>query len=349
MDFRNKLKRAFRVTDENQGLDQRTDLTIEDIEDITQAGEQSIINSLDEHFDNVHEVQNQYALSNEQLISESLKFNKELPRKLRKNVAALGTQIRSKISEIAEIVENYNFKSVDEALDGMNLTQFNENRAKSIIDSQKKLHVSYQSIKIAIHIFQRVNIQILKEIERARSSGEQDRQTDLLFKNALIVYELANTIVDVFDSFSDTAENPIQDIYDDILAELERNKKNDEEAKRKYKNDPNLTESIRKQTLDAISEREKLRRVVKEEWSNFIKRMKQIEENARGITNQVVNIEAIRDNARNQLDFLQIVAITKMAKDNIDAVQGLLDITDIPLAPLSPEDLKKLFGSVNSP
>jgi len=308
------------------------------------SGKEESKKVLNEYYGCVHQAHRKSSLSNDQLLSTDLRVNNDVARKLRRKANDLGKSLMGIMFETAQYIEKKNFSSVEEAIKDMDLSRFDRSRFSTVIGAQKDLHVSYQTIRVAVQIFQNINGELLNEIEVSKQKDQRYRETDLLLKNTILVYELSNFIVMVLKKFNLEGVDVLKNTHDEILAEVEKNIEEDEELERRCLNNKKVDEAIRKQTLNAIKMREEMREIVTGQWDEFMAQITKVKNNVSTIKNQISNLEMIRDNAKNQLNFLQIVAITQMIKDNLEALQGLVQIEDIPLAPVTPDDLCRLLG-----
>jgi len=68
-----------------------------------------------------------------------------------------------------------------------------------------------------------------------------------------------------------------------------------------------------------------------------------MQESAGVLAQRLPSLALTRDNAKVQLDFLELLAVTQMMSQNIQAIDGLANL-ELPLAPLSPDDVCRLIG-----
>jgi hypothetical protein len=66
-------------------------------------------------------------------------------------------------------------------------------------------------------------------------------------------------------------------------------------------------------------------------------------QNAGGLAERLPSLALTRDNAKVQLDFLELLAVTQMMHQNIQAIDGLANL-ELDLAPLNPYDVCRLIG-----
>lgn len=159
--------------------------SIENAEDeIIQAGKNAVRNTLNDHFKVVDKIQNNYELTNASLICSNIEANKDISKSLRKSVASLGTAIRAMIIETARKVENSTFLTVEEAIKNIKFNKLQTDRANSICSGQKEIRASYQSLRVSIEVFRRINYELLNEIKESKTTSSSRKQIDLLLKNS---------------------------------------------------------------------------------------------------------------------------------------------------------------------
>jgi len=344
---------------------------------IIEEGKSLVSETLNNHYKLIKSTQNEYCLPNDQVTSESFDggktyytydryskkydehtyktdfvssfiFNKYIPKQLCDELSSISKNLRQNFYGTAKLIEEENFRSVGDVVKKINFSTFEKNRTNTIFNSQKKVHISYQSIIIAVQFFQEINRKLLDEIENCKFTNVPQTETDLLLKNALLVYELSKSIITLLQNFQLDGKETILTIHKQILEEIEKNKSDDKILQERCGSDEDISEHIKTQTLKSIDNREKMRNIVITQWNKFLSQLDKIENNVNQIKRQINNMKLIRDNAKNQLGFLQIMTITQMIKDNLDAFQSLLEIDNIPLAPITPEDLCRLLGIENN-
>lgn len=319
--------------------------SIENAEDeIIQAGKNAVRNTLNDHFKVVDKIQNNYELTNASLICSNIEANKDISKSLRKSVASLGTAIRAMIIETARKVENRTFLTVEEAIKNIKFNKLQTDRANSICSGQKEIRASYQSLRVSIEVFRRINYELLNEIKESKTTSSSRKQIDLLLKNSILVYELANVIVNILEEFQLKGKDILLTVRQEIINEIKKNKDEDDKLLLRYKDNTDVSDALLKGAINDINLREQNRNIVMKLWNDMVVKIEEMEKNVTVIQKQISNLSLLRDNAKNQLDFLQIVTVTQMMKDNLDAVEGLLQIDEIPLATLTPDYLCDLLG-----
>ncbi|MCI0561711.1 MAG: hypothetical protein MN733_24745, partial [Nitrososphaera sp.] len=111
-------------------------------------------------------------LRNEQHISSSLLAVNGLPTDLKNSVATLKVQVHAAIRQAASDMEAGGIQSLQEALSKKAMGGYLRVRADQFLDGQKKLLSSHRSVGLAVEVFQKINEQILVEIEALQQKGD---------------------------------------------------------------------------------------------------------------------------------------------------------------------------------
>jgi hypothetical protein len=84
-------------------------------------------------------------------------------------------------------------------------------------------------------------------------------------------------------------------------------------------------------------------KLVRMQWQRFEDQIRSMQQSAGVLSQRLPSLILTRDNAKVQLDFLELLAVTQMMNQNIQAIEGLANL-ELPLAPLSPSDVCRLIG-----
>jgi hypothetical protein len=136
----------------------------------------------------------------------------------------------------------------------------------------------------------------------------------------------------------------IAQLHEGMLEQIERNRSDLQQLKRAARS-KKLDPNVGKQGLATIEAREESLKIVKQEWDKYIQRIKEIESGMVAINKKIPTLEFIRDNARNQLEFLEIMMVAEIIKSNIDAVEAVaITLGDMELTSLPPDTVRRLLG-----
>jgi hypothetical protein len=83
------------------------------------------------------------------------------------------------------------------------------------------------------------------------------------------------------------------------------------------------------------------------EWDRYIADTKQFYNRVEDVQNKIPTLELIRENARIQLDVLELVAMLRFLRQNADAVRAAVEtLQGFRLAPLTPTRVRRLLGPI---
>jgi hypothetical protein len=84
----------------------------------------------------------------------------------------------------------------------------------------------------------------------------------------------------------------------------------------------------------------------RDEWNRYISDTKQFYRRVEEVQNKIPTLELIRENARVQLDVLELVAMLRFLRHNADAVRATVEsLQGFRLAPLTPARVRRLIGT----
>ncbi len=310
-------------------------------QELISKGSLIIKEELNEQVGFVDGLQREVALKNTDVISHRLAVNKNLSRAVKARVKEFSDNMQRYILAIAYKVEEQIYDGVAEKIGEMELMKYNEERVFSVIDAQRKLSGSFQTLTVVIDIFREINNQILYEIENADRDGlGRGDETKLYFRNVLLVYELTNFTVRYLERFGLAGLDDLQKIRDDVFADLARGDAKDREMERS----PSQNERLRASILKDIANRREVRLKVREKWEKMMGEVGEIKKKSESTKLFLKDIKMIRDNAEQQLDILSQIAITQLTNSSIQAVAALDDVSNFKIAPLDGKKAVELLG-----
>jgi hypothetical protein len=71
-------------------------------------------------------------------------------------------------------------------------------RANALVHAEKRMHISYQALRIAVEYFSELNENLLASIDRERSTA---REANLVLGNAITVFELTEFVIRYVERF----------------------------------------------------------------------------------------------------------------------------------------------------
>jgi hypothetical protein len=274
-------------------------------------------------------------LRNDQLVSSRLTTLKGINEDLRQSSSEVRLRINAVIHRAANDIEAQNIKSLEEAIAKKGLDGFLKPRADRFISGQRQLTASYRSLAIAVQVFQRINQELLIEIERVERNGDNRALIEMLLMNAIFVAETADAAAYLLEHFQLDGIPAIEECRRATLQDIEANENLDKSFVKTYGED-----SYRDQRMI----RSRFRGEVRDLWKGYMDNVAAIQANAREYAKKCDRFKAMRDNAIIQLAFLQIIQITGIVRANIQTANSFLEIGEIELKKVDEDTLYMLLG-----
>lgn len=170
-----------------------------------QQGAQLIQGELEEQANLAVQLKQEVELRNVDLLSTSIIANKDVHKTVKGKIQEYSQNIQKILFATAHFIEKEKFATVDEAINNISLSKFDKHRLEGLVGAQKNLSFSYCTLSAVIEIFKIANKNILDEIAQSGFADTIDKRLNkntLYLKNAIIVYELTNFVVNY--------SNPIQ-------------------------------------------------------------------------------------------------------------------------------------------
>ncbi len=216
-------------------------------------------------------------------------------------------------------------------------------RGTEILENERQMFISYHSLFFACKACSEVNKNILSQIENERTCLKKDgNELELLLKNAIVIFEVTSLIVEMIQQFKLNGLKEFQSLRDTVLKELAEVESNSRRNVSQA-NHPGIPLHQKEETIFRDQELKESTRLVRLQWHNFDGQIKSMQESAGVLAQRLPSLALTRDNAKVQLDFLELLAVTQMMNQNIQAIDGLANL-ELPLAPLSPDDVCRLIG-----
>jgi len=262
--------------------------------------------------------QRQWNLQSSKVISSNLLINRDLPHTVKNEIKEFQFNCKCIVMATAEFIEQYHYKSVDEVVNSMHLIEYDKERVRSIVDSQKKIGLSFQTLNIIIELFTRVNDKLKEEIDNAESREEN---LTARLKNAILVYELLNFIHDYIEEFSLNGKEDLNAIKTIIFEDIARGELEQEELKLKLQATKKLDtkNNIEKQ----MKNRQAIWKIMKARWKGVDNKIKSIEAQILDIKEILPDLDAYRLDAKMQIDILSLTAIMNVLETNVEIIKNL--------------------------
>jgi rubrerythrin/cell fate (sporulation/competence/biofilm development) regulator YmcA (YheA/YmcA/DUF963 family) len=301
---------------------------------------------LNRHLGRVLEIRKGISVKNSSLVTDEL--TKHIPTlrwHVKSKVANLRSELKEILWEIAAEHEKERFETLRKDFEKINgVSKFHLERGTAILENERQMFISYHSLFFACKACSEVNKSMLGQIENEKFSENKGRiEIDLLLKNAIFVFEITSLIVDMIQQFQLNGLKEFQLLQNTVFKELAEAEINSQKNVMQA-NHPSIPTFQKDDTVLRHNNLKESAKLVRAQWQHFETRIKSMQQNAGELSQRIPSLILTRDNAKVQLDFLELVAVTQMMNQNINAIDGLANL-ELTLAPLSPYDVCRLIGS----
>lgn len=304
------------------------------------AGMNAVGRLLDTHIQCLSDIRSRFPVADSQLLSSDVAKAPNVPQELRAQVSTLHERMRAIIKQVAVHIENDKYREAEQLPQTLpNLIE--RERAARLVEADKAIHISYGSLALAVSFFSELNETILARIEQEHSV---ERQTQMMFGNAIMIYELAAFAIDFIANFTLGGVAELEALHQETLRRIAKAHE-DQERLAADANRRGIEPSVRDGILDDIRHRAAALDFFRDEWNRYVSDTKQFHRRVAEVQNRIPTLELIRENARVQLDVLELVAMLRFLRQNADAVRATVDsLRGFRLAPLSPARVRRLIG-----
>jgi hypothetical protein len=279
-------------------------------------------------------------------LSKYVRKRSVLPRDLQERVARDVLNMRSTlaglIEQTAQWIEYYEYSDVEQMaaqLPAANL----RNRAAKLISGEKALHVSAQSLRTTIELFVKMNEQIVAQVEATPADITEER--NLLLSSAVLVYEVADFVVQYIESYQMRGIAELRSIQAEIMGQIRADRAR--VTKRVAEIEQiDLPDDLREGFRRECEENEKALQLAGNTWAEYIGEEDAV---AKSITNELARIAPMvrmrRDLAYDRIAVLSKSELTMLIKKSVQEIKTAAILTsNLRLAALTPARLNRLFG-----
>jgi len=314
------------------------------------AGYQVVLGHLKDYTQKVRDIQEKYAFSNKDIMSPRLIVNSQLTNEEMATLMELKLKLDSIINEVAERVEKHRVVSYDDYTQRYELNSYDKLRVSTLVGSVRDINKSIQKIKFTVETFSRCNKYIINELNECVEKGEVAQSKMFVLGNMLLIYELANYLINFLANFKlDGIESILQ------LSQTELKKIGDTletlQNLRRNADSPDIDGKVKDQVIANLDNREESLQRFKEEWDKYIDGINKLQSNVGSLKEKIPTLTLIRDNAQNQLDFFEImkifgiIMVAEAVQKNLNTLEIVtLPLDELELISLPPSKVYALIG-----
>ena len=195
--------------------------------------------------------------------------------------------------------------------------------------------------RLTVDLFGNLNSRILRRLDR---SVRPDRELQMMFGNAVMVYEVADFTINYIENFMLRGTGEIDELHEYMIQRIE-NARRAADVFSANMSASAVEEHVKAGTLENVRYRQDALNMVEEEWGKYVKETRRFSEQIGSVRTLLPTLEAIREDAWQQLDVLEIMAMVRFLKLNSSALKAAVEtLTKFQLARLTPERVRRLLN-----
>lgn len=284
-----------------------------------------------------------YRVDGADLLSSNISRATDVPASLRAEVRALHEKIRKLIAHFAVTIEGGKYGDTEHLAKSLPARTMQE-RAIRLIEADKQLHVSYETLRLTVGFFGDFNVAVLDAIREEEST---DRQMNMMFGNAIMLYELTDYVIGFVENFTPGGLQDLEELHREALRRVEITREAQQRLSEQAKRD-GIDPGVRDGILRDVRQREDALTAFQEEWGRYIAEAKQLYSPVANVRGQIPNLEMIRENARIHVEVLEMVSMLRFLKESTNSIRATVDILKgFQLAPLDASRVRRLLEPRN--
>ncbi len=262
-------------------------------------------------------------------------------------VAKIQEAVEFLILAIAKMIEDRSFIDLNKDIETINIRHYRD-RAQAFLSAIQDLYVSVRSLSVALNIFKEVNEEIAHQVAVAQqdpSDAARQRELDLLIKNAVIIYEMANISYLYINMMQTMGLDKIKQIHSDVVKELNDVYVESQRIRRELARDPNVDDEFKELTFSELDRQDEMRTLTLQLWQDIFETFNDNSDKVKDLKKKAKKLVYIRDTTLNRLKGLSAITLTTLIKSNITSINEIADLANsMEAVRLSSEDLHRLLG-----
>ncbi len=260
---------------------------------------------------------------------------------LKKETQSLHTRIKTLIETVATMLENKEYTRVEEKISGASLAAKERESASRLIEAHKQSNISVRALRMTVSVFTAFNHRIIERLNE--KTGDKNKEKDLVLANAILVYEISNFLIQYMEDYQVWGLEEIRKLQNEV------NKRFDEQSRVEQQlrldAEKQTDEQTRVRTVQQIESRELHAKKVKQEWDAFVEEIEGLEGIKKRLDQRLATLRVIRDNAKNQITFVDLLTMTATVKDAITCLDAtVLEVEGLELVPITEDRVERLLS-----
>jgi hypothetical protein len=311
-----------------------------------EAGVLAIQKITNNHVDDITYVREHFPVNDLDLLSTRVGNIRNIPNEVRQRIAGFQTRVRKVIETVATDIEARKYARTEQDITNMDISANEKLRVNALVNAEKKLFVSFESLRETIELLSKVNVFILEKIDESEKNQDQSTERKMVLANALLVYELTDYVITYIETFSLQGVNDIKAIYQNELQKLQdlETQANDLRGRAQSA----TSKQVRDATFEYAYNIQSSVAVMRQEWATYLNDINQLIASIRATRSMVSDLKLMRDSASLQIDFISSALTLGILRKNylalFDSVRGL---ETLKLVSMNPDRVRRLFFGKN--
>jgi hypothetical protein len=273
------------------------------------------------HLQRIAWIQDNYSVNSADLLSSRISRAPDIPGHVRDDVRALHSQLRQIIEHYAVQLESGKHGDAENLVRSLP-GRIMQERAVRLVQADKNLHISYETLHLTIKYFGDFNTALLEEIEHESSAK---RQVQMMFGNAVMLYELADYVISFIQNFTPGGLRDLEDLHQEALRRVETTRE-DQQRLTEQVNRDGINPGLRDGVLRDIHGREEALTALQEEWGRYLAEAQELYAPVGEIRQMIPNLEVIKENARVHIQVLEMVSMLRFLRESTNSIRATANI-----------------------
>ena len=287
--------------------------------------------------------------SNECILSDSILSNSDIPGVISSKIRDYCSEMRLIIESTAAHIEKEKFETVEQAVEDIRVGIAEKRMLQDLLKAQQKVSFSFTTIDIATDIFLRINESLIDQLNNTSLSRESNKYYDLMLKNAIIIYEFTDFLINYLKNHSILGRDDIEKVKRAVEEKIEKSEENNkliEEKIEAFKKDSEFEKDseITEEATTEVKQSRSIAKMSRDRWSKFDEKMAYLQDEFESIKKVIPELELKNLTAKARLYNLDIVMMIRSFKANIKLINKVADVKKFKLQPFSINDAKELLG-----
>jgi len=310
------------------------------------AAADALDEALDKHIERIISFQREYPLDPQQMLSTKIADVKNIPDRVRQQVAGVQLMVRRTMELAAQRIEEHRYESIQEVLNHSDFGHNEKERAGRFVAAHQTFDLSHRTVRVTVELFKELNERVERKLENSVATGNRREERNLLLGNAVVVFELANFLINFIETHRLKGEEQFKAIHEEVEKRLGTIQERAQTVRKESENQ-HVSEAQRAAALRRAEAFEQGVEMVRGEWKRLWDEIDRAKGAAAAMANLLPSLRIQRTLAEAQMDMIVVGELIGIARELAGSMQSaVLTFHDIVLPPLHEERMKRLMGIV---